>query len=58
MEIGDSFWVPLPAGKTQAQHRQTMYNTAYSRFMASGQEFTTREWHDGDEIGVRVWRTK
>lgn len=55
LEVGDSFFVPLPAGKKLGRHQADMASVAilYRRKRGNGWDYTTRQ----EKGGVRIWRT-
>lgn len=55
MEVGSSFFVPLPAGETLKQLSVTLRTSASSRGRRHGEEYVVRA--SRKERGVRVWRT-
>ena len=55
MDVGDSFFIPLPEGK---KHRDLQSSVSRAAKAHEGKKFTTRKAvsPDGGADGVRVWR--
>lgn len=58
MEVGDSFFRPLPDGLTMEKHQTRTINSASSwgRRQSPRQKFTTRAVEENGVKGIRVWR--